>query len=291
MTASRFALDPTLSRATAQRALTDGFAAAGIETAALDARLILCHALGISHLDLLRDPEMPIGVTAANIAALANRRMRGEPISRIRGRREFHGLDFAISPAVLDPRPETEILVEAVLPAFADRRLAPLKVLDLGVGSGAILGALLSQLPDAFGVGIDRSEAACRVARVNLARLGLSTRSRIICGDWAEAVSGAFDVIVANPPYVASDDIAMLARDVREHDPRAALDGGADGLAAYRVLAPAVARVIASRGMAAFEVGMGQADSVAALLKGAGLQALSTRCDLAGHVRVVTARS
>jgi release factor glutamine methyltransferase len=291
MTASRFALDPTLSRAAAQRALTDGFAAAGIETAALDARLVLCHALDISHLDLLRDPEMPIGTTAPIVAALAVRRLGGEPVSRIRGRREFYGLDFEISPAVLDPRPETEILVGAVISAVADRRFAPLKVLDLGVGSGAILGALLSQLPHAFGVGVDRSEAACRVAQANLAKLGLSTRSRIICGNWAEAVSGAFDVIVANPPYIASEDIAMLSRDVREHDPRAALDGGADGLAAYRILAPAVARVIASRGTAAFEIGIGQADSVSALLSGAGLQALSTRCDLAGHVRVVIAAS
>jgi release factor glutamine methyltransferase len=291
MTASRFALDPTLSRDAAQRTLTEWFAAAGIETAALDARLVLCHALGISHLDLLRDPEMPIGASAAIIAAMAVRRLRGEPISRIRGWREFYGLDFAISPAVLDPRPETEILVETVLATVADRRLASLDVLDFGVGSGAILGALLSQLPNAFGVGVDRSEAACRVARGNLASLGLSTRSRIICGDWAEAISGTFDVIVANPPYVASSDIAMLARDVREHDPRAALDGGADGLVAYRILAPAVARVIASRGMAAFEIGIGQADSVSALLKDAGLRGVGTQRDLGGHVRVVTAAS
>jgi release factor glutamine methyltransferase len=281
-------LQTALSRADAQRRLTQVFTAAGIETAALDARIILCAGLGIDHLALVREPERPLGAEAHIVSRFAQRRIAGEPVSRILGHREFYGLDFAISPAVLDPRPETEILVEAALAAHP-RHEAPLRVIDFGVGSGAILAALLSYWPAAFGFGLDQSEAACRVAQTNLARLGLRARSRVVCCDWAEALIGAFDVIVANPPYIATADISGLGREVREHDPHVALDGGADGLAAYRVLVPAAARCLARNGFIAFEVGAGQAETVAALLAEASLTLDESKRDLGGHVRVVTA--
>jgi release factor glutamine methyltransferase len=289
MSGSHFALASGLSRANAQRAMTAAFAGAGLATPALDARLLLCAGLGLDHVDLVRYPDSEIGAAAPAIAALAERRLQGEPVSRILGHREFYGLDFAIGPAVLDPRADTEILVEAVLARLATRQKVALKLVDFGIGSGAILGALLSHLPSACGLGVDRSEPACRLAQANLAHLGLRARSAVICGDWAEALAGAFDVIVANPPYIATGDIGALAPEVRAHDPRAALDGGADGLAAYRRLAPAAARLVATHGVIAFEVGLGQADSVAALLLKAGLRSVDMKRDLAGHIRVVTA--
>jgi release factor glutamine methyltransferase len=290
MTGSAAGVDPGLSLAEALRLLTQAFAAANIETPALDARLLLCAALGIGHLDLLREPDRQIGVAAGEIEAAARRRLAGEPVARIIGRREFYGLDFALTPAVLDPRPDTEILVEAVLAALEARRAEALRLLDLGVGSGAILAALLSRLPAAFGIGVDRSEPACRVARSNLAALGFAGRSAVVCADWTNPLRGAFDAIVSNPPYIATGDIAGLATEVRAHDPRGALDGGADGLAAYRILAATVPQLIAPKGIVALEVGATQAESVADLLAATGaLEPRDLLRDLGGHVRVVTA--
>ncbi|MEJ0049744.1 MAG: peptide chain release factor N(5)-glutamine methyltransferase [Methylovirgula sp.] len=290
MIASGIGFDPDLSRTDAQRLLTQIFAAAKIETPALDARLLLCASLGIGHLDLLREPDRQIGATAGEIEAAALRRLAGEPVARIIGRREFYGLDFALTLAVLDPRPDTEILVDAALVALEARRAEPLRLLDLGVGSGAILAALLSQLPAAFGVGVDRSEPACRVARNNLAALGFAGRSAVVCADWTNSLRGAFDAIVSNPPYIATGEIAGLAAEVRAHDPRGALDGGADGLAAYRILAAAVPQLLRPGGIVAFEVGATQAESVADLLGATGmLEPRDFLRDLGGHVRVVTA--
>lgn len=283
-----FELQPALSRADAQRRLTRVLAESGIETAALDARILLCAGLGIDRLDLVRAPECPLGAGADNVAKFARRRMTGEPVSRIVGHREFYGLDFEVSPAVLDPRPDTEVLVEVALATA--RRDGALRVLDFGVGSGAILAALLSNLPNAYGIGVDRSEAACRVARRNLAMLGFAGRSSIVCGNWDASIVGRFDLVVANPPYIPSADIAGLATEVRAYDPRAALDGGPDGLAAYEILAPAAARLVAPDGFIAFELGTGQAERVVPLLDLAGLEPGGSRCDLTGHIRVVTAR-
>jgi release factor glutamine methyltransferase len=279
--------DPHASWSAAQRQLTRLFS--GCETAALDARLLLCVALGIDHTALVRDSDRPIGAAATRIAELAQRRASGEPVSRILGRREFWGLEFGIGPAVLDPRPETEVLVETVIEAFAARREAALRILDLGIGSGAILGALLGHFPNAFGIGIDVSEAACQVARGNLKRHRLRARAGIFCGNWGDALGGRFDVIVANPPYVASRDLAGLAPEVRAYDPRLALNGGEDGYAAYRRIVPSLGRLAAPESLVAFEVGAGQADGVASLLASAGLANPATRSDLAGHARVVVA--
>lgn len=280
-----FRFDPNVSLHEAQRQLALLFA--GRDTAALDARLLLCAALGIDHTALVRDCDRPIGAAATRIAELAQRRIEGEPVSRILGRREFWGLDFGIGPAVLDPRPETEILVEAVIEALDARREARLRMLDLGVGAGAILGALLAHFPNAFGIGVDKSEAACRVANGNLERLGFRLRAGICCANWGDALGAKFDVVVANPPYVASRELAGLAPEVRDHDPQLALDGGGDGYVAYREIMPSLARFAAPRSLVALEVGVGQSDEVASFLAAAGFANRAIRCDLAGHPRVV----
>lgn len=286
MTVATLAFDPELSRHQVLRHLMKIFAAAGLDAPTTDARLILCGALGIDHAALIRDPDRSIGAAAPRIELLAARRMRGEPLSRILGHREFWGLDFALDPSVLDPRPETEILIEAVLTALADRQSEPLRILDLGIGSGAILAALLHELPEAYGVGVDRSESACRVARDNLEVLRFAPRASVLCGDWTKPLRGEFDAIVANPPYIKGGEIAGLAREVREHDPRLALDGGEDGLVAYRAIVPDVNRLLRPCGIVALEVGAGQSASVSQILAREGF-AVRTVNDLAGQQRIV----
>ncbi|MGD0634132.1 MAG: peptide chain release factor N(5)-glutamine methyltransferase [Beijerinckiaceae bacterium] len=285
----RLLFPPDLPRSGAQRRLHDLFAAARIESAALDARLLLCAALGIDHAALVRDPGLPLGPGAERLAGFVARRLRHEPVSRILGQREFWGLPFKISPAVLDPRADTEILVEAVLAAFAARRREPLRVLDLGTGSGAILAALLTELPSASGVGLDNSFAACRIARENFERLGLAGRGHVVQGSWAGALRGPFDIIVSNPPYISAEDLELLARDVRDYDPTAALDGGHDGLEPYRLIIPSLPPLLAPGGFVAFEIGATQGEPVSALLWAAGLGAPGVKTDLAGHDRVVFA--
>ena len=174
---------------------------------------------------------------------------------------------------------------------MAQRRDMPLRFLDLGTGSGALLCALLASLPQAFGLGIDLSEAACRIAAQNLATLGFSARGMIVCGDWTKALRGSFDIIVSNPPYIAHAEIATLAPDVRDYDPMLALDGGDDGFAAYRALAPVLPSLLAPEGIAVFELGIGQAQGVGDLLKAAGLSVMGTRCDLAGIERAIVAKT
>jgi release factor glutamine methyltransferase len=286
-----FGLEPNLSRAAAQCSLTRIFAEAGIESAALDARILVCAALAIDHAALVRDPDLSIGDAVSSLEAFASRRIKHEPVSRIIGRREFFGETYAIDPAVLDPRPDTECLVEAVIEAVGLRKNHPLRVLDLGIGSGAILGALLSQLPHATGIGIDLSPEACSCARANLSRMGLAERSSIITGHWMAPIKGHFDLIVSNPPYIASADIAGLAADVRGYDPHLALDGGADGLTAYRDIASALTQHLAQDAIAAFEFGEGQRDAIESILCSAGLKPVGSRRDLAGRDRVILARA
>jgi release factor glutamine methyltransferase len=206
------------------------------------------------------------------------RRAAGEPLSRLRGAREFWSLDFALSPETLDPRPESETLVAAALDAVPDRA-ARLRLLDLGTGTGCLLLALLSELPNAWGLGIDRAAGAAATARANAVALGLASRAAFIVGDWGEALRGGFDFVVSNPPYIPSADIPALAPEVR-HDPLRALDGGPDGLDAYRALAPDLARLL--RGTALIELGAGQAPAAARIMRTAGLDVRGTRPDLAG---------
>lgn len=250
-----------------------------------DARALLAAALATRRLELSLDPGRRLDVREAErFSGFLQRRAAGEPVSRIVGRREFWSLEFEIDGAVLDPRPDTEAVVEAVLSTVADRH-APLEVLDLGSGSGCILLALLSELPHAHGLGVDRSAAALATARRNARRLGLADRCGFLAADWAAAIAGDFDVVVSNPPYVRRGEIDALDAEVALYDPRAALDGGWDGLDAYRALAVELSRLLRPGAVAALEVGAGQARDAAALLSAAGLRPVDVRRDLAGRER------
>ncbi len=257
---------------------------------AREAALLLRAACALTASDLIGAPEAPLGALARRAEAFAARRAAGEPLSRIVGRREFWSLSLAISPDALDPRPETETIVEAALAKFAARRAEALRVLDLGVGSGALLCALLSEFPAARGIGVDLSEGAAKVARANVEALSLAERAEIRVGDWGAGLEGPFDLVVANPPYIRSGEIAELSREVRDHDPPLALDGGEDGLEAYRALAPEIARLLAPAGWFFLEVGAGQAEAVGRIAAAAGLADLAEFRDLAGVARVVAGR-
>lgn len=285
------AIAPGMTIEQALRAATAALRTAGFEGPRREAGLLARIALGLDRTALLvsGDRRLDPGEAARLERSLA-RRLAHEPPSRIAGEREFWSLAFELSPATLDPRPDTETLVEAVLERVPDRS-ARLSVLDLGTGTGCILAALLTELPESTGVGIDRSVEAVGTARRNAARLGLVDRAGFVAADWASAIEGRFDIIVSNPPYVPTADIASLDPGVSRWDPPAALDGGADGLAAYRTLAPELCRLLAAGGIAALEVGIGQADAVAALLARAGLRHVDTRGDLNGVARVVVAES
>lgn len=283
-------LGPATAREDARRAVAEAFRAQDLASPSLDARVLTCTALGIDHIDLVCDPERPLGVAAEILRGFALRRLRREPVSRIVGIREFWGLPLAIGPEVLDPRPDTEILVGAVIEALAAARARALRILDLGVGSGAILCGLLQSFPNAFGLGVDLSAGACATARDNLLRSGLVERAAVVCGDWTDALSGRFDVVVSNPPYIPTAAIAGLAAEVRTHDPVLALDGGGDGLDAYREIAPRLAPHLDEGGLVAVEIGADQFAGVAAILRSAGFVAQDPVRDLAGHDRVVMAR-
>ncbi|WP_225770241.1 peptide chain release factor N(5)-glutamine methyltransferase [Inquilinus sp. Marseille-Q2685] len=277
-------------------ALRDGtarLAAAGIDSALSDARLLLMHALGCDRTGLLsRAAEAMPAEAAARYAGYMARREAREPVSRILGRREFWSLDFALGPATLDPRPDSETLVEAALAAVPDRPPSdrPLRVLDLGTGTGCLLLAVLHERAAAFGIGVDRSEAAARTARDNARALGLADRASFLVGDWAAALAGRFDLVLSNPPYIPDADIAALDPEVREHEPLLALSGGADGLDAYRALAAALPDLLARGGTAVVELGIGQAADVAGLFRAAGLDIVGTPPDLAGIPRCVVVK-
>lgn len=271
------------------RALAARFGAVGIESGRLDARLLIAAVLGIEPMRVTTYPEMPVSADqAARLEAMARRREAREPISHILGQRGFWTLDLAVTADTLDPRPDTEALVEAVLETIRDRS-APLRLLDFGTGTGCILLALLSELPRATGLGIDQSAAALEVARVNAAANALSDRAEFKLGDWGRGVDGRFDVILSNPPYIPDQDIAGLEPEVARYEPRFALAGGADGLDCYRALAPDIARLLAPGGLAGVEVGQGQAPDVVAIFEGAGMEIRGVRRDLAGIERCVLA--
>jgi release factor glutamine methyltransferase len=283
-------IGPATSRARARAYLSERLRRRGVEQPEREAGALLALAAGIRAADIIGAPEAPVGEAAARIEAFAARRLAGEPLSRIRGRREFWSLEFTISPGVLDPRADTETIVEAAVAEFAARRGEPLRILDLGTGSGAVLCALLAEFPKATGVGVDISEAAAAIARGNLQSLGLDPRGAIRMGDWGEGLSGPFDLIVSNPPYIREGDIAGLETEVRDHDPRLALDGGPDGLQAYRALAPELARLLAPAGRFFLEFGEGQGEDVSAILRGGGLDGFRLVDDLSGRARVVAGR-
>jgi release factor glutamine methyltransferase len=284
-------LTASMSRATARKALAVRLSTCGVEAAEREAELVISAAAGLRRIDLIADPEQKLGEAAERIELFARRREAGEPLSRIVGRREFWSLTFALSPDVLDPRPDSETIVAAALEELAERRGERLKILDFGVGSGAILAALVSELPAASGLGVDCSAAAADMARQNVAALGLFARADIRVGDWGEGLDGRFDLIVSNPPYIPTDEIGNLAREVSKHDPKLALDGGRDGLDAYRRLGPDMARLIEPReGLFFVEHGEGQGDAVRAILSESGLETTFAHEDLNGVERVVGGR-
>ncbi len=262
--------------------------AAGVDSPAIDARLLLEAAADATRADILTDPyrELTPEQDEAFESHLA-RRARREPVSRILGRRGFWKIMLRVDPHVLSPRPDTETVVQEALAAFPEENRR-FQVLDLGVGSGAILLAILAERPAAVGLGVDVSEEALAVARDNAAHLGLEGRTALLRGDWTAGLgSDGFDLVVANPPYIPSRDIEALDPEVREHDPRLALDGGEDGLDAYRVLAPEVLRVLRPGGRFLLEIGHDQAAAVEALMRGAGADEVRTVKDLALKDRVV----
>jgi release factor glutamine methyltransferase len=278
----------------ARRALAARFNAAAIDSAALDARMLVGAVLNLDLTGLIAAAARRVTATeAAQIADFARRRIDGEPVARILGHREFWGLRLRLSPETLVPRPDTETVVEL---ALAVLRAAPvsatrLRIADIGTGSGAILLALLHELPEAFGIGTDVSIAALRTARRSAADLQLAERAAFVACDYAAALSGPFDLIASNPPYVRSRDIADLANEVRDHDPHRALDGGADGLDAYRALIPQGARLLGPGGALVVEAGRGQSSDIEGLMTAAGLTlAGPPRADLAGILRAVAAR-
>lgn len=267
-------------------------AAANIETARLDARLLLSAALGLSPDELRLRGEWRIRSRARAKAEvyLRRRMVDREPVSRILGRREFWSLDFQLSRETLDPRPDSETLVEAALALFPERD-APLQIADLGTGSGCLLLSVLHERPSAIGIGVDCSLGALRTAADNASRLGLSARARFVAGDWMEAIDGRFDLLLCNPPYIGDGERAGLAPEVLRHDPPAALFAGSDGFDAYRAIFPTLARRLTARGCAVIEIGALQAQGVRALATASGLAVSEVRRDLAGRDRCLVLTS
>lgn len=274
-----------MTAAEALRAAIARLRAAGVEDAPGDARRLLAHALGVApdRVTLVLPDALAPAAAAAFDAAVAARARR-QPVAQITGRRAFFGHEFRVTPDTLDPRPETEILVAAAL----ERPFA--SILDLGTGTGCILLSCLAAMPAASGTGTDRSEAALAVARANAADLGLAGRARLLNSDWFAGVTGRFDLIVSNPPYIAEAEIADLAPEVRDWEPRAALTPGSDGLDAYRAIAAGARARLVPGGRILLEIGPTQGPAVRDLLRAAGLDGVAIRRDLDGRDRVVEAR-
>ncbi len=262
--------------------------AAGIEGPVIDARLLVEAAAGASRADIVTDPYRLLSPGQQSVLdAYVERRLRREPVSQILGRKGFWTIELGVTADVLTPRPETERLVEFALASFDAGR--PFDLVDLGVGSGAVLLAVLAERPLARGVGVDASPEALMVASRNAAEWGLSGRAQLRRADWTEGLADAsFDLALANPPYIAAGQIESLAPEVRDYEPRMALDGGVDGLDAHRALAPQVLRVLRPGGLFAIEISPEQAGAVDGLYRQAGAGTLRTMTDLAGRARVVT---
>ena len=276
--------------AAARRILTDAFRHAGLDTPDLDARVLVGEVVALDHAGLVAAAGRPLtSDEAAELTVLARRRLAREPVARIVGVKEFWGLPIRLGPATLVPRPETETVVDVALAALdtAGERTRPLRIADLGTGSGALLVALLSELPGASAVGTDISVEALAVAARNAERLGFARRAQFVACDFGAALAGGFDLVVSNPPYIATADLAALDAEVRDHDPPLALDGGADGLAAYRAIARDAGRLLAGHGHLVVELGVGAGGHVAAVFCAAGLRVAPPVSDLAGVPRAL----
>lgn len=262
---------------------------AGVPNPELDARLLVQAACGCDEIEMIREPGMRLGeAEMERLAGFEARRLAREPVSRILGRREFWGLAFSLSPATLDPRPDSETLIETALDCM--REIAAPSILDLGTGTGCLLLALLHEREDARGLGIDISATALDMAKRNAAALGLAARASFREGNWGEGLNGRFDLVISNPPYIARADIAALEEEVRAHDPLRALDGGVDGLDAYRALAQQLPALLKPGVAAVIELGQGQEAAVRALFVAAGLDVAPAAPDLSGVPRALVAR-
>jgi release factor glutamine methyltransferase len=282
-----------LSIDSARRALAAQLRSAQLDEAELDARILLGAVLGLDLTGLIAQAaRLLTEAEAARLAQHAQRRIAGEPVARLLGTREFWGMPFRLSEATLVPRPDTETVVEFALEIFRERKTShPPRIADIGTGSGAILLALLHEIPDAFGVGTDLSLSALGTARGNAAALGLADRAAFVACSYAAALSSPFDLIVSNPPYIPSAEIPTLSIEVREHDPHLALDGGNDGYDAYRALIPQAAERLAPGGALIVEAGQGQAQNIETLMRAAALSVdRPPKADLGGVLRAVSAR-
>ena len=292
MTADRVFPGQTVE--TARRALTKRFQDGAIESPELDARILTGAVLGLDLTGMIAAAARQL--TQGEAAALENfaaRHFNGEPVARIIGLKEFWGLQLHLTHETLVPRPDTETVIEAALESLkaSSAMEQKLRIADLGTGSGAILLALLSELPNTFGIGTDISAPALRTARGNSRQLGLAKRAAFVACDYAAALSGPFDLVVSNPPYIRSAEIGALAIEVRAHDPVRALDGGTDGLDAYRIIAPEAARLLTPGGVVVVEAGQGQSTDIGELMTAAGLMLQGVpKADLAGIPRAVAAR-
>lgn len=287
--------ETSLSLGEAARVAQRALAAAGVEGPAREARLVVSAASSLPTAEIIVRPEQPLapGVRERLDAMLA-RRCAHEPLSRILGEREFYGRRFTLSPATLDPRPDSETLIEAVL-GIAEREDwngRPIRILDVGTGTGCLLLTLLAELPMATGLGTDVSEEALATAAGNAVSLGLGERAAFARHDALEGIEGWFDLVISNPPYIASGEIDGLSPEVRDFDPLAALDGGVDGLGIYRRIAAGLERIL--RGWVVFEVGASQADAVSSVLQQEFVKTRNAEVclylDLSGHTRCVATR-
>lgn len=273
----------TLSAAVRNAAAT--LRSCGVPDAANDARILLTAATGLRREDMLREPDLMLEPeSVSDFEMLVRRRADREPVSRILGRREFRSLVFELGTDTLDPRPDSEVIVETVID-YAGFLPRPATVLDLGTGTGCLLLSVLNDLPNARGVGTDINPSAVEMARLNALRHGLADRVEFLETSWADAVNRPVDIVVSNPPYIRSADISGLAPEVADYDPRAALDGGSDGLDAYRALAKHIPNCLAADGIAVLEIGAGQKEDVEQIFIAAGFQLVEVRDDFGGHAR------
>jgi release factor glutamine methyltransferase len=270
------------------REVSATLSAAGILNAGLEARFLLGGVLGKPGLSLVLHGDLTLSAgETRTMAAWLSRRLDGEPVARILGHQPFWGLDFALGAETLVPRADSEVLVEAALAHLGTRKDLPLRILDLGTGSGCLLIVLLHECGHATGIGVDRSAAALVTARANAALSHVAARALWLAADWGDALIARFDLVISNPPYIRTGDLAGLATEVIGHDPQGALDGGPDGLAAYRALSAALPLLLAPGGIAILELGAGQLHDVSAIMSGAGLAVLESRKDLGGHARAL----
>lgn len=282
MTADQLVLSGVL------RVAAEELRAAGVPDAMVDARILSAAAFGFSREDMLLEPHRPVDAGAnERFQEMVERRCAREPVARILGSREFRSLDFGLGADTLEPRPDSEAIVEAAV-GYGQAFPGDVTVLDLGTGTGCLLLSVLNELPGATGVGSDIAAGAIDVASRNATSLGMTGRVRFVCTDWTDGIDGTFDLILSNPPYITTDEITALAPEVAAYDPSAALDGGADGLDAYRALAPRAAEIVSPSGVVVVEIGAGQQDDVTSIFGAAGFGLVDVRNDLGGHARALT---